>query len=136
MPATTTSQMLRRMEGRGHLRRDPNPDDARSVTVALTPAGEEAHGTTGEAFVVALQALHAELGDEVDVLIYSLARLDRALAILAGDEPDDFSPVRAPPDQASLHTLTYAGPALSAAEEDEARRFLTWLRYRRGAPPT
>lgn len=132
MPLTTASEALRRMEDRGHLRRAPNPADARSVTVDLTEAGRRAHAETGAAFQVLLRAVYAELGGEVDHAIYSLARLDRALASVAGDVPDDLSPL--PTSRAvdsSMQTLTYAGAPLTAAEEDEVRRFADWLRFRR-----
>jgi DNA-binding MarR family transcriptional regulator len=34
------SKTLRRLEGRGLIRRDPDPDDQRAAVVRLTPAGE------------------------------------------------------------------------------------------------
>jgi DNA-binding MarR family transcriptional regulator len=40
MPLTTASDAVRRLEARGHAARGPNPDDGRSVLVALTDAGE------------------------------------------------------------------------------------------------
>lgn len=128
---TTTSEMLKRMEERGHLRRARNPADARSVTVELTKKGQAAHAETGAAFQVLLQRIHADLGSEVDQVIYSLARLDRALAVVAGDDRDDLSPIPPRPAEASTHQVTYAGTPLTVAEEDEVRRFADWLRFRR-----
>ena len=130
---TTTSEALKRMEDRGHIQRTPNPTDARSVTVELTVEGEAAHAATAGAFQPLLQAINADLGSEVDQVIYSLARLDRAMAVVAGDERDDLSPMPARPTTSSTHTLTYAGAPLTIAEEDEVRRFAEWLRFRRSA---
>lgn len=41
MPLTTASDAVRRLEGRGHARRTPNPEDGRSVLVELTEAGDD-----------------------------------------------------------------------------------------------
>lgn len=130
-PLTTASEALKRMQDRGHLRRAPNPADARSVTVELTDAGREAHAETGAEFQVLLKDVYAELGGEVDQIIYSLARLDRALAAVAGDVPDDLSPLPPRRDETALHSMSYAGAPLTALEEDEMRRFADWLRFRR-----
>ncbi len=40
MPLTTTSDLVRRLEGRGHVRRRPNPDDGRSFLFELSAAGD------------------------------------------------------------------------------------------------
>jgi len=40
MPLTTASDAVRRLEARGHATRLPNPDDGRSVLVALTESGD------------------------------------------------------------------------------------------------
>ena len=42
-PATTVSSYLKRFESRGHVAREPNPDDRRSYLIRLTPAGRRAH---------------------------------------------------------------------------------------------
>lgn len=42
-PATTVSSYLKRFEARGHVAREPNPEDRRSQLVRLTPAGRRAH---------------------------------------------------------------------------------------------
>jgi len=38
-PSTTVSSYVKRLEGRGHLRRDRNPADGRSYVLRLTPQG-------------------------------------------------------------------------------------------------
>jgi DNA-binding MarR family transcriptional regulator len=40
MPLTTTSDLVRRLETRGHVRRAPNPDDGRSFLFELSAAGD------------------------------------------------------------------------------------------------
>jgi DNA-binding MarR family transcriptional regulator len=39
MPLTTASDVVRRLEGRGHVRRRPNPEDGRSFLFELTVRG-------------------------------------------------------------------------------------------------
>lgn len=40
MPLTTASDLVRRLESRGHVRRMPNPDDGRSFLFELSAAGD------------------------------------------------------------------------------------------------
>jgi DNA-binding MarR family transcriptional regulator len=40
MPLTTASDVVRRLEGRGHVRRRPNPHDGRSFLFELTARGD------------------------------------------------------------------------------------------------
>ena len=40
MPLTTASDIVRRLEKRGHVRRYPNPDDGRSFLFELTSRGD------------------------------------------------------------------------------------------------
>jgi len=40
MPLTTASDVARRLEGRGHVRRRPNPEDGRSFLFELTARGD------------------------------------------------------------------------------------------------
>jgi DNA-binding MarR family transcriptional regulator len=40
MPLTTASDVVRRLESRGHVRRRPNPDDGRSFLFELTARGD------------------------------------------------------------------------------------------------
>jgi DNA-binding MarR family transcriptional regulator len=40
MPLTTASDVVRRLEGRGHVRRRANPDDGRSFLFELTARGD------------------------------------------------------------------------------------------------
>jgi DNA-binding MarR family transcriptional regulator len=40
LPLTTASDVVRRLEARGHVRRRPNPDDGRSFLFELTARGD------------------------------------------------------------------------------------------------
>ncbi len=57
MPLTTTIDLVKAMERRGHLRRVPNPADGRSFRVVLTGEGLAAHRTANRQF----EAAHARL---------------------------------------------------------------------------
>jgi len=87
MPLTTASDAVRRLEGRGHATRLPNPHDGRSVLVALTEAGdaEWRRGWPG------LRRINEQLGDalaEPDVVRRGLEQLGEAFGeVLA--RPDD-----------------------------------------------
>jgi DNA-binding MarR family transcriptional regulator len=77
------TKRLAALEARGLVRRDPDPDDGRSTTVALTPAGERLvetaladHVANGARLVGGLTA--AQRGE--------LAELLRTLALSLGDE--------------------------------------------------
>jgi DNA-binding MarR family transcriptional regulator len=62
MPLTTASDVVRRLETRGHVRRSPNPDDGRSFLFELTARGDrEWRRGWG-----ALQRIQAALEPELD----------------------------------------------------------------------
>ena len=62
MPLTTTSDVVRRLESRGHVRRRPNPDDGRSFLFELTARGDrEWRRGWG-----ALQRVNEQLARDVD----------------------------------------------------------------------
>jgi DNA-binding MarR family transcriptional regulator len=50
MPPTTMSHYVRAMLERRHVQRRPNPDDGRSVLLALTRSGRNAHSRAAAAF--------------------------------------------------------------------------------------
>ncbi len=61
MPVTTAADYVRSMLARSHVRKDPNPGDARSYLLALTPAGKRAHRRASACFERAYQAFAREL---------------------------------------------------------------------------
>ena len=62
MPLTTASDVVRRLEARGDVRRRPNPGDGRSSLFELTPAGRR----TWKRGFGALQRINAALARELD----------------------------------------------------------------------
>lgn len=72
-PATTVSSYVKRFEARGHVTREPNPDDRRSYRIQLTPAGRRAHQAAAALFLPVraqvADALATEDGDVREALL-------------------------------------------------------------------
>jgi DNA-binding MarR family transcriptional regulator len=75
------SKTLRRLEGRGLIRRDPDPDDQRAAVVRLTPAGEALvdelfprQPAVEEKLLEALGADRERVVEALDLLVDALAR--------------------------------------------------------------
>lgn len=72
-PPTTVSSYVKRFTARGHVTRDPHPDDRRSYRIALTPAGRKAHQDAAALFLPVrtrvAEALGAEDGDVREALL-------------------------------------------------------------------
>ena len=49
-PPTTVSSYVKRFEARGHVKREPNPEDRRSYRIKLTPDGRRAHRAAAALF--------------------------------------------------------------------------------------
>jgi DNA-binding MarR family transcriptional regulator len=78
-PLTTMSSHVKRMEGRGHVRRTRNPEDGRSYVLSLTAEGRRVHRAAGARFLPVLARVVDALGpDEPDVR-RALAQLRTAL---------------------------------------------------------
>lgn len=60
-PLTTMSDLVRRLERRGHVKRRPNPDDRRSTLLALTAAGDREWHAGWPALQRINKAISAEL---------------------------------------------------------------------------
>lgn len=77
----TASRTVDALEERGLASREPDPDDARAVRVALTAAGKRERERRRKRFVEALERLMQELSDdERHQLVASLETLSRLLA--------------------------------------------------------
>ncbi len=63
-PPTTVSSYVKRFEARGHVEREPNPDDRRSYRIKLTPAGRRAHRAAAELFVPLRDRVAERLGTQ------------------------------------------------------------------------
>ncbi|WP_162247021.1 MarR family winged helix-turn-helix transcriptional regulator [Leifsonia sp. Root60] len=62
-PPTTVSSYVKRFASRGHVQKDPDPEDRRSYRITLTPAGRAVHKTAQELFRTVDDALSIALGD-------------------------------------------------------------------------
>lgn len=80
MPPTTMSHYVRAMLERGHVRREGNPLDRRSVILALTPEGRSAHRRAARAF----EEANRRFLDALDVPERSARRAVAAIGIAAG----------------------------------------------------
>ncbi len=78
-PSTTVSSYVKRFERRGHVVREPNPDDNRSYRIRLTPEGRLAHRAAGQAFMPVLDAVVATLGPDEPAVRSALGTLRIAL---------------------------------------------------------
>jgi DNA-binding MarR family transcriptional regulator len=76
----TLTPLLRRLEERGLLTRERGPDDARSVTVALAPGGEELRPVFDDVQCAVREVVGLTL-DEVASLQRTLRRLTATLAL-------------------------------------------------------
>ncbi len=123
MRPNTVSVALKRIEGRGHLDRRPNPEDGRSSIVALNAHGRIAHANASQGFLDAMTEVDATLGDIPSVRIV-LQRLDGVLRQIADIGPRPYSV----PDTEDRWHLEFAGPPLTDAQEREVRRYVDWVR--------
>lgn len=78
-PLTTVSSYVKRIEGRGHLVRERNPDDGRSYILRLTGEGHRAHAAAGEPFLAVLAGVQARLGPKEPAVRKAMAALLAAL---------------------------------------------------------
>ena len=78
IPATTVSSIVARLERRRHARRTPNPEDARSYRIQLTPTGQRAHSGAAKLFLPVLAAIEAALTLPVAEARSALAAIDSA----------------------------------------------------------
>jgi DNA-binding MarR family transcriptional regulator len=76
---TTVSSHVRRMEKRGHLERQRNPQDGRSHVLRLTASGRRAHARAAVLFGPALDLVRQHLGGQQDEVHTALLRLRSAL---------------------------------------------------------
>jgi DNA-binding MarR family transcriptional regulator len=81
MPLTTASDVVRRLERRGHVRRRRNPDDGRSFLFELTAVGDREWRRGWEAIRRILGGLREDLDEEAvrDTLVALNASFERAL---------------------------------------------------------
>ena len=78
-PPTTVSSYVKRFEARGHVKREPNPDDRRSYRIELTPAGKRAHHAAAALFAPLRAGVEANLGARAEEVREALLVLREAL---------------------------------------------------------
>ena len=79
MAPTTVSTWLARLERDGATSRRPNPEDRRSYLVEVTESGRAELRGAMPAFRRALESVRAELGEDLDDVLFGLERLVAAL---------------------------------------------------------
>ena len=79
LPFERVHSYVRRFEGRGHVRRVPNPDDGRSYRLELTRTGRAAHRAAGALFLPVLEEVEGRLGRSLSMVRGSLSRTRGAL---------------------------------------------------------
>lgn len=126
MPLTTVAGAIRRISARGHLHEEPNPDDARSRVIALTDAGVEVTFTGAQILADILPRLALTLRAGEGAVRAAMDDLDQGLRQLVGVAPRPYPASGA--DQ--TRSVTYSGPALTAAQHAEVRRYIDWIRAR------
>jgi len=128
MAPTTISGMVRRLTAQGHLTHKPNPDDARSRLLDLTPQGRRITRAGNERLAELMPTVLAALEPHAMASHLGLRRLDRALRTLVGaaDRPDPALPGESDGDDAQL----------TAAQQREVAQYIAWIRHRDAAATT
>jgi DNA-binding MarR family transcriptional regulator len=90
-PPTTVSSYLKRLEARGHLTREPNPDDRRSQRIRITPAGRRTH----EAASLLFRPVRTQV---IDALTDQEGEVHETLLLLRGIIDDIRSRIAPPTD--------------------------------------
>jgi DNA-binding MarR family transcriptional regulator len=79
MPATTMSDYVSRLRGRGLIEPSPHPDDRRSYRLELTRLGRERNAGALEGLLASNRAIADSLGPEAAAVRESLLELEQAL---------------------------------------------------------
>jgi len=90
LPPTTVSSIVTRLQRRGHVRRSPNPADARSYRIQLTPSGQAAHTAAAELFTPVLARVQAALSIPPGQARDALAAINSAVTDATGS-PENSS---------------------------------------------
>jgi DNA-binding MarR family transcriptional regulator len=82
-PPTTVSSYVKRFQQRGHVTKTPNPQDGRSYTLSLTPAGRRAHRAAGTRFLPILHDVVERIGSNTSATHRRLRALHRSVETTA-----------------------------------------------------
>ena len=85
---TTLSNMIRRLEEQGLLRKTDNPTDARSYLMSLTPRGRALWRRTGPELARAIAMTETALDDDLDGVVDALITIETRLRELVGAQAD------------------------------------------------
>lgn len=132
IPPTTVSKMLQKIEDRGHLQRERNPADGRSMLVSLTKAGAGFHADAMGAIKRVRGYLRDVLADDEEWVSYALLRLERALSDITGGATAGEEKERWPFKGRWGARLPYDGEPLTAEQEQTVRDYIDWIRHRDG----
>ena len=129
---TTVSAHLKRLENRGHVTRLPNPVDGRSHRVGLTAAGEQAHDRATEPFLAAMHELRTKFVPDTVRERLVLQHLDSVLREATGLDDRPYRVILDPDvphqDRTEGTALAYTGAPLTAAQEQQVRLYIDFLR--------
>ena len=131
---TTISAHLKRIDQRGHLQRNPNPDDRRSQLVGLSDLGEKAYAEATEPFLEAMHDLHRRFAHGTLRERLVLQDLDAVLRDVTGMASRPYQVTSREKTAAALngpHSLSYTGAPLTAAQEQQVRLYLDFVRHPR-----
>jgi DNA-binding MarR family transcriptional regulator len=123
---TTVSANLKRLAARGHTSQSRHPDDGRSYLVGLSPEGVAAHTATARVFWDETRKLADLLGPDENRHRQALQSLDTLLREAAGADPRPY--VLASEKRSGSWELSYDGAPLTPAQEDDVRRYITFIR--------
>lgn len=133
MRQNTVSAALQRLDKRGHLIRQPVPEDARSTRVRLSEAGIAAHLGAAEGFLKVAESISELLGSQEATTRQALQQLDEILRYRLGAADRPYStPVQ---DPNSTWHLTLTGPALNGSQRRELEQYARWLVQRDNPEP-
>ncbi len=127
LPPTTVSSIVNRCERRGELVRTPNPLDARSSLLELTPAGYNALGQVIEELLNGIERIKKALGGQYENVRAALQILDSAMRRELDLGPRPYE-LELSDDTGSA--LAYQGDPLTDEQIEETRLFIDWLRVR------
>jgi DNA-binding MarR family transcriptional regulator len=132
---TTVSAHLKRLENRGHVTRLANPADGRSHRVGLTAEGVEAHDRATEPFLAAMHGLRARFVPDTVRERLVLQHIDTVLREATGLDERPYRVVLDPEvqrgdegDGTAVTALAYTGAPLTAAQEQQVRLYIDFLR--------
>lgn len=129
LPASTLSSMTNRLHKQGILTSLRHPGDGRARIWDLSPTGWERLDQATQQFRAAYLELVRSIGLPATQVRDALAATENAVRHRLEVPARPVEPGEEEPSS----SLAYEGPVLSAADAEEARRYIDWLRFRDGA---